>query len=752
MGTTSAIRVVHVSCRGGRVRPHVRGSSPRTVVLLLGAAFLGACSTHPPGENIGVTSQPLSNVGAADGCDPTGSCYVGLLGGPWANVPLPAKTLALTIDDGPGDFGAGIATFLSGLAVPIRAAFFDNGNRFATSGDLPNLNNIAVTAGANAIVEQILAQGHLVGNHTVTHRDMATEVLPDGPTQVFNELAETDTDLAGYFPSGFYLFRTPYGDFNPGDYSALAHTSMNKYVGPIYWDIGGVSTNYPSQATDWACWQGQITCGSVDVALGCPSIGALAYGTGYLTTKQCGDAYLKDIAAVGAGIILTHDPYSWANGNTLAMLQYIIPTLQADGYTFIRVDDVPEVRALLPPCDPSCTSCTGVNANQCRACAAGRYLSGTSCPTCDACMPGTYQAAACTPTADTQCLACDPSCATCSGAGPSACTACPTGDFLTAGSCQACTVCAAGSVQMTACTATADATCLTCAPGSYTASAGSPACIMCETGTFAGSAGSTGCLACAPGTSAMSPGQSACTACAAGEISDGGATTCSTCAAGSFAPSDSAECQTCAGGTFATAGAGACTTCSAGTVSVAGAGACTACAPGSIAASPGVSACVPCVAGTYATGPAATACTACAAGTYSAAGAASCVSCGSCDDGEACTVDRCDPTSGCTHSPAQTCTADAGAAGKADATSGTPSRMMDAGRESGTRDAGPRSTPRADADPTPAPAETGGCSVGRGAPSGAAPVACAAFAILVRRRRKVSKGRCPRAPDGRPVI
>ena len=684
-------------------------------LCVAGALLCCTCSSDGSPESIGVATEPLSNIGAADGCGPTGSCYAGLLGGPWANVPLPAKVLSLTIDDGPGDFGADISTYLAGLPVPIRAAFFDNGNRFVTSTDLPNENNIAVTAGADSIVQQILAQGHLIANHTVTHRDMATDVLPAGPTQVFNELAETDQDLAGYFPSGFYLFRAPYGDFNPDDYSALAGTAMNKYVGPVYWDIGGVSTNYPDQAADWACWQGQITCGSVDAALGCPSVGALAYGTGYLTTKQCGDAYLKDVATFGAGIILTHDPYSWAKGNTLAMLQYILPILQADGYTFIRVDDVPEVRALLPPCDPSCTSCTGVTADQCRACAAGRYLSGTSCPLCDTCAlgtyetaactstadtqcascdpscasctgmganacgtcvagrylsgtgcplcdtcgPGTYQAVACTTTADTKCATCDPTCSTCSGAGPSACTACATATFLTAGACQACSVCPPGSIQTAACTATSDATCAACSPGSYASDAGL-ACLTCAAGSFAADAGSPACVPCAPGTSA-STGQAACTSCLAGQVSDGGAAMCSTCPAGSAAPSDSAECQPCAAGTFAAAGAGACTACPAGTAAPASAAACTACAPGS-ASSAGMSTCSSCAAGTSASGPGATTCAPCAAGTYATgAGAATCASCGSCDDGDGCTSDECSSVVGCTHTPIPGCASDAGA-------------------------------------------------------------------------------------------
>jgi peptidoglycan/xylan/chitin deacetylase (PgdA/CDA1 family) len=713
------------------------------LIALAAGALSSACNSAPT-EQIGVATAQLSNIGQADGCSMTGSCYAGLLGGPWANVPLPAKVLSLTIDDGPGNFGAGIASYLAGLPVPIRATFFDNGNRFVTSTDLPNTNNIPLTAGADGIVTQILAQGHLIANHGVTHRDMATVVLPAGGNQLFKELSETDTDLAGYFPSGFYLFRAPYGDFNPGDYAALANTTMNKYVGPVYWDIGGVSTNYPDQAADWACWQGQITCGSVNAALGCPSVGALAYGTGYLTTQQCGDAYLKDIANFNAGIILTHDPYSWANGNTLAMLQYIIPKLQAEGYTFIRVDDVPEVRKLLPACDSSCTSCTGIQPNQCRACAAGRYLNGTSCPVCDSCTPGTYLAAVCTPTADTQCPACDPSCATCSGAGPDACTTCPTGSFLTAaGACQKCAVCAPGSFQTAACTPTSNTTCTACSPGTDAPDAGSLACVPCVAGTFAADAGAPTCQPCMAG-SAAAPGQSGCTACMAGQTSDGGAAACSTCPAGSAAPSDSAECQTCAAGTYAAAGAGACTACVRGKFATSGAGSCTDCAAGSIAASAGMSACTPCPAGTYASSTGGSTCTACATGTFAPdAGATACTACGSCDDGKRCTLDQCDPATGCQHMAIPGCVPDAGV----DAGSSMPTK--EAGSDAGS-DAGHDATSSATSVPdaskgvdaakappsSATPSASGGCAAGGSAPVDGGAVLCGVLVLGVARRRR----------------
>jgi peptidoglycan/xylan/chitin deacetylase (PgdA/CDA1 family) len=389
--------------------------------VVLTSALAPACSKKDPprAEHLGDSSSSLSSYNR----------YDGFKGGT-----LPAKTVALTFDDGPGIYASQLSTWLKGQN--IRAVFFVNGDRVTTSADLPNPNNITVTANVQSILAQIIADGHLVANHTVTHRDIVTDILPlaDGSTQLFKELSETDTDINGYVPSGYYLFRAPYGSYNPTAYADLSGTAMNKYVGPVYWDAGGVNTNYggtnnPTQAADWACWQGDIQCGGVGT--GCTGAGASvnlngAGNQGYLTTTQCGDAYLAEITSVGRGVVLMHDPYYWSQGNTFEMVKYIVPKLQALGYSFARIDEVPAIKAALPPCDATCATCEGVGSDYCTSCNAGRYFSAGSCITCNTCGPGLYQVAACTPTSNTVCAPCDGSCATCSGAGATSCTSCAT--------------------------------------------------------------------------------------------------------------------------------------------------------------------------------------------------------------------------------------------------------------------------------------------------------------------------------------
>lgn len=499
-----------------------------------------AVSTCVVGLFVAACSVPSSSHD-----DPVGANRAALSAPLFVGASLPPKTLALTFDDGPGDFASGLSTYLKDQG--IRAAFFVNGARVATS-TLPNPNGLGLTNNAPAILKQIVADGHLVANHTVTHRDMVQEVLPQGANQLLRELQETDNDIRDDVPSHHFLFRPPYGSWNDSVYADLKNTAMNKYVGPIYWDIGGASGNYPNSAADWACWGGQLGAAA----------GGAANGTGYATTQQCGDAYLNEIASVGHGIVLMHDPYSWGANNTFEMIKYMIPKLKEQGYSFVRVDEVPTIAAALP-CDAGCRTCAKLDATVCTSCSAGAFLNNgtcstcancgagtfqsaactattdTACSTCATCAAGTYVAAACGTTKDTVCSACDATCVTCTGAGPNQCATCAAGSFLSANACHACTTCAPGTFQASACSATKDTVCSACDPSCVTCTGpGANQCGSCPVGTFLSANACQACTTCAAGTfqsKACTPAEDTeCTACAAGTFSGSpGATTCEVC-------------------------------------------------------------------------------------------------------------------------------------------------------------------------------------------------------------------------------
>lgn len=268
-------------------------------------------------------SLAIAALAATASCDPpraapehtcTGAFAIGAQ--PLDGSSLPAKTLALTFDDGPGVRTAELSSFLAQHG--IHAAFFVNGKNL-TQG--------------TGILAQLVADGHVVANHTQTHRSLtghATASPRPTDAEVVTELEQTDALIAPFAGSRF-LFRAPYGDFDALSAAAVAGSPMAKYVGSIHWDIG--DRMGPAQAADWDCWK--------------PGDDGLV-----LTPQQCGDLYLAQIDAVGRGIVLMHDPYFIGDdpqkGGTVDMVERIVPLLEAKGYAFTRVDEVPSVAALLP--------------------------------------------------------------------------------------------------------------------------------------------------------------------------------------------------------------------------------------------------------------------------------------------------------------------------------------------------------------------------------------------------------------------
>jgi peptidoglycan/xylan/chitin deacetylase (PgdA/CDA1 family) len=392
------------------VRQH---PAPRFALALAITTIIAACGSDQAGrtaERTSIQSQALSATSLAG----TG---------------LPPKTLCLTFDDGPGYGTSAISAYLASQGIP--ATFFVNG-AYVAATTLPNDNAIKLTPNATALLAQVMADGHLVANHGTTHRSLPAVLATFGAAKVVQEIAETDTDIAPYVPSSRFLLRAPYGFYDANVWSALAPSAMNKYVGPIDWDIGGKTSNYPAQAADWACWVNGLQTGG-----GGPMFGA--------TPQECGDAYVNEITAVGRGIVLMHDSSHTDNGGTtLEMVQYLVPILKARGYAFVRADEVPAIAALLQPvpCDASCATCSVAGPSKCTSCKSGKWLSGGSCRACTVCGAGSYTATACAAGTDTQCVACPAGSYASAGASAcSTCGSCDDGDACTADTCSATSGC-----------------------------------------------------------------------------------------------------------------------------------------------------------------------------------------------------------------------------------------------------------------------------------------------------------------------
>ena len=227
---------------------------------------------------------------------------------------LGPRELALTFDDGPSARTIELSRYLASQG--IAATFFINGKR---------------VPGREAALAQVVADGHLLANHTQNHTSLPTLSAPD----IVRELEDTDAILAPLVPGGRFLFRPPYGHWDSATYAAIQASPMSKYVGPIRWDIGGMMS--PGSAADWDCWDDN--------------------GNGVLTTQGCADLYVTETSAVGRGIVLMHDFHEFggppgtpdAPGNTVDMVPLLVPRWRAAGYTFVRLDRVPQISALLPP-------------------------------------------------------------------------------------------------------------------------------------------------------------------------------------------------------------------------------------------------------------------------------------------------------------------------------------------------------------------------------------------------------------------
>jgi peptidoglycan/xylan/chitin deacetylase (PgdA/CDA1 family) len=214
-----------------------------------------------------------------------------------AGAGMADKTLALTFDDGPSEYSSELSEFLAKSAV--AATFFINGVH---------------VDGREDVLERERKDGHLIGNHSHTHPALTSL----SRSEIVAEVTNTDLLLAKLVPADKLYFRPPFGDWDESVVDALSGSAMTKYHGPIGWDIGGELT--ATSAADWDCWDSS---------------------NGSRTVEECGDLYLTEIREKKRGVVLMHDGPPGANGGkTVAMMRYILPLLKADGYSFLRVDQV----------------------------------------------------------------------------------------------------------------------------------------------------------------------------------------------------------------------------------------------------------------------------------------------------------------------------------------------------------------------------------------------------------------------------
>lgn len=203
--------------------------------------------------------------------------------------------VALTFDDGPNP--ATTPRVLDILAERgIRATFFINGRRVSSAVEW-------------AILERMLAEGHMLANHSHQHKDLKGVTAEELARQV--SLTRAILDEAG---ESRRYFRFPYGS---------AGCTAAAYVR----DQGETITGWHVDSADWCFASSQGGVGHCDPE----------------TFAWVPDGYRHDMVGYtmsqvkkhDGGLVLFHDVHP----NTVEQLPAVIDALVGAGYTFTNVDD-----------------------------------------------------------------------------------------------------------------------------------------------------------------------------------------------------------------------------------------------------------------------------------------------------------------------------------------------------------------------------------------------------------------------------
>jgi peptidoglycan/xylan/chitin deacetylase (PgdA/CDA1 family) len=231
---------------------------------------------------------------------------------------LPPKTVCLTYDDGPGETrgdGPGPRTREIGRYLSergIRATFFVVGRHAEPLGDL---------------LGQLVAWGHLLGNHTYSHPGLVA--LAERGGDVVAEVEWTDRLIRRRQRHAPSFLRPPYGNWRqraapegPDRPTSIVAERLNasplapRYVGPVNWDISGEDYDY---------WRDGRS------------------------AEECAARYLDLVDRRGRGIVLMHDSSEDAgmrSGNrTFEVTRLVVSALGPRGYRFIGLDEIPQVRS-----------------------------------------------------------------------------------------------------------------------------------------------------------------------------------------------------------------------------------------------------------------------------------------------------------------------------------------------------------------------------------------------------------------------
>lgn len=220
-----------------------------------------------------------------------------------------SHVVALTFDDGPNQYTPAVLDALK--AQGVKATFFIVGRMAKAYPD---------------ILARIAREGHLLGNHSATHPFLG-ESYAEHPEMLLNQIRQVDELIAPLMPPGAkFYFRAPYGSWRPEFARELnADPDLRKYVGPVYWDEGGEISfsddGYVLSSSDWDCWH-----------------------RGW-DAATCAKGYMREIRRKDGGVVLMH----CIHARSAALVADVVPPLIEEGYTFVRLDQLPGYRQYETP-------------------------------------------------------------------------------------------------------------------------------------------------------------------------------------------------------------------------------------------------------------------------------------------------------------------------------------------------------------------------------------------------------------------
>jgi len=218
-------------------------------------------------------------------------------------------TIALTFDDGPNPATNEVLDELK--AHNIKATFFIVGK---------------MASRYPKILARIAAEGHLLANHSATHPLLGRRFI-NNPAKLLAQLRDVNDQIAPLMKQTDKLyFRAPYGYWRSVHAAVLNKDPvLRKYVGPVYWDIGGDTSmtrdGYIMSSADWSCWKR------------------------HWTAQTCAKGYLREIRRKEGGVVLMHA----INKKSQALVGAVVPPLLEEGYRFVRLDQVPEYKQYETP-------------------------------------------------------------------------------------------------------------------------------------------------------------------------------------------------------------------------------------------------------------------------------------------------------------------------------------------------------------------------------------------------------------------